>query len=168
MRSGNLLFSAVQFFFAVLVILLGGLFIGLPYAPGIRFKIAEFFTHQTAPFSSIGYFTGGCGLLLLFGFCAMHRGTYYRLKMGQKETWIDLTLVQEYAQHYWKKTFPDQDVPIKISLAKGQKIEMFVEFPPMSADQQLASLEQAEIALAEILNKQLGYQKEFVLSVLVK
>ena len=54
MKTGNLLFSAVQFVFAALVVLLGGLFIGLEYAPHLRYYIADFF-QLTPHFSLIGY-----------------------------------------------------------------------------------------------------------------
>jgi hypothetical protein len=167
MRSGNLLFSAVQFVFAVLIILLGGLFIGLEYAPHLRFSVADFFSRSTAHFSLIGYLILSSGFLLLIGFYAMHRGTYYRLSMGQKETWIDPAVIRSYVKEYWKKIFPDYDLSVQIDMSKEQ-IEMFVELPLLSEEKQIAALELAEKDLAEILKKQLRYDKGFLLSVLVK
>lgn len=168
MRSGNLLFSAVQFVFAVLVILLGGLFIGLEYAPHLRFSVADFFSRSTAHFSLIGYLILSCGFLLLIGFYSMHRGTYYRVNMGQKETWIDPAVIRSYVKEYWRKIFPDYDLSVQIGMSKEQKIEMYVELPPISEEKQLAALELAEKDLAEIFKKQLRYDKGFLLSVLIK
>lgn len=168
MKTSHLFYSAVQFVFAVLVILLGGLFIGLQYAPHLRLSIAHFFTYSTARFSLIGYFIMGCGFLLLIGFYAMHRGMYYRLSMGQKETWIDPEVICGLVQAYWKRTFPEEDLSVQVDLSRKQKIELFVEFPPLSEEKQLAILEQAEKELGAILKKQLRYEKEFILSVLIK
>jgi hypothetical protein len=168
MKSGNLLYSGVQFVFAVLIILLGGLFIGLQYAPQFRFSIADFFSQSTVHFSWIGYLVLGCGILLLLGFYAMHRGVYYRLNMGQKEAWIDSAVIRGYVTDYWKKIFPEYDLSVQTSLSKEQQIELFVEFPPMSEEKQLAILEQAEKDLAVILKKRLNYEKEFLLSILIK
>jgi hypothetical protein len=168
MKSGNVLYSAVQFVFAVLIILLGGLFIGLQYAPHLRFAIADFFSQSTVHFSLIGYLILGCGFLLLIGFYAMHRGVYYQLNMGQKEAWIDPLVIRGHVKEYWKKIFPDYDLSVQIGLSKEQKIEMFLELPPLPEERQLATLEQAEKELGAILKKQLRYEKEFTLSVLIK
>lgn len=168
MKSSNLLYSAVQFVFAALVILLGALFIGLQHAPHLRFAIADFFAHSTGHFSLIGYLILGCGILLLIGFLSMHRGVYYRLSMGQKETTIDPAVICGCVQSYWKQVFPGDDLSVQIGLSKEQKIEMFVEFPLISTEKQLAILERAEKDLSAILKKQLRYDKDFLLSVLIK
>ncbi len=168
MRSGNLLYSAVQFMFAVLIILLGGLFIGLQYAPLLRFVIADFFSQPAVHFSLIGYFILGCGILLLFGFYIMHRGVYYRLSMGQKETWVDPTVIKSYVQEYWQRNFPEEDLAVQIALSKKQKLEISVELPQLSDEKQLAVLEKTERDLGEILKKQLRYNREFSLLVLIK
>lgn len=168
MKSSNLLYSAVQFVFSVLVILLGGLFIGLQYAPQLRFSIAHFFSQSTVHFSLIGYLVLGCGFLLLIGFYAMHRGVYYQLRMGQKETWIDPAVIRGHVKEYWKEVFPDHDLSVQIDLSKEQKIEIFVELPAVCEETQMATLEKAEKALAAILKKQLRYEKEFHLCILIK
>ncbi len=168
MKSGNLLYSAAQFVFAVLIILLGGLFIGLQHASHLRLAIADFFSQSSASFSLIGYLIMGCGLLLLIGFYSMHRGFYYRLNMGQKETWIDPAVIRGHVKTYWKRTFPEDDLAVQVDLSKDQKIELFVEMPILSEEKQMQVLEQAEKELGMLLKKQLRYEKEFVLSVLIK
>src|SRR5689334_18878970 len=131
MKTGNLLFSAVQFMFAMLIILLGVFFVGLQYASHLRYTIADFFS-QSAHFSFIGYLILACGGLLLAGFYTMHRGVYYRIKMGRNEVLIDSAVIQEMAREYWKTIFPDQNLTIEIDLSNKQKIEMFAEFPLLS------------------------------------
>jgi hypothetical protein len=168
MKAGNLLFSAVEFVFVVLIILLGGFFIGLQYAPHLRYAIADFFSQTTIHFSLIGYLILGCGSLLLTGFYAMHRGMYYSIRMGRNEVLVDPGVIRGYVQEYWKKIFPEQDLSIEIDLSRNQKIELFVEMPLLSPEKQQAILEKAENELGQILQKHLGYRREFLISILVK
>ncbi len=165
MKTGNLLFSAVQFVFAMLIILLGIFFIGLQHALHLRYAIADFFSQTIVCFSFIGYLILACGILLLFGFYAMHRGMYYNIRMGRNEVFVDPSVIQRYVREYWKTIFPDYDLSIEVGLNKDQKIEMFVELPLLSAEKQQALLEKAENELSQILQKHLGYRREFTLSV---
>jgi hypothetical protein len=168
MKVGNLLFSAVQFVFAVLIILLGGFFIGLQYASHLRFAIARFFSAAAAPFSLIGCLILTCGIFLLIGFYAMYRGVYYRVKMGTGEMHIDPAIIKGYLRDYWKKTFPEHNLSVDVSMSRDQKLEMYIEFPLLSLENQKAVLEQAESELSTILQKHIGYKKNFSLSVLIK
>ncbi|SRR5581483_1349973 len=168
MKIGNLLFSAVQFVFAALVILIGAFFIGLHYASHLRFAIARFFSAAAAPFSLIGYLILACGIFLLMGFYAMYRGVFYRVKMGGGTVSIDPGIIKKYVGDYWEKTFPEHNLSVDISISKSQKIEMFVELPPLSADHHKAIMEKAELELSSLLLKRIGYKKDFSLSVLVK
>lgn len=168
MKTGNVLFSAVQFVFAVLVILLGGFFIGLQHASHLRLAIARFFSETTISFSLVGYLILGCGILLLVGFYAMHKGSYYRVDMGKRSLQIDPVVIRTYLDEYWRGVFPGNDLSVEIAFAKGKKLEMFVEFPLLPIEKQKAILEKAETELSQILSKHLGYRKEFSLSVLIK
>jgi hypothetical protein len=168
MKTGNLLSSAVQFVFSVLVMLLGIFFIGLQYASHLRFTIARFFSETAVSFSLIGFLILGCGLLLLVGFYTMNRGGYYCVKMGNRQMGVDPAIVREYVADYWKGVFPNQRLDVEIVVSKEQKFEMFVEFPASSFETQEIVLEKAEGDLAQILKKKIGYQKEFSVCVLVK
>lgn len=167
MKAGNLLFSAVQFILVMLIILLGVFFIGLQHLPHLRYAIADFFSHS-ARFSFIGYLILACGGLLLVGFYAMHRGIYYRIKMGQNKVFVDPTVIRRIACEYWKTIFPDQNLSIEVALSKDQQIEMFVELPLLAAERQIDILKKAESELGQMLQNHLGYRKEFLISILVK
>jgi hypothetical protein len=169
MKTGNLLFSAVQFVFAMLIILIGIFFIGLQHAPHLRYAIADFFSQTSITrFSFIGYLILSCGILLLSGFYAMYRGIYYSIRMGRNGVFVDPLVIQQYVREYWKTVFPDYDLSIEVDLSKDQKIGMFVELPLLSPEKQQALLEKAENDLNQILQEHLGYRREFTLSVIVK
>jgi hypothetical protein len=168
MKASNLLFSAVQFIFVMLIILLGVFFIGLQHAPHLRYAIADFFSQTIVRFSFIGYLVLACGMLLLFGFYAMHRGIYYNIRMGKNEVFVDPSVLRRCVEEYWKTIFPDHDLSIEVDLTKKQKIEMFIELPLLSPEKQQAILDKAENELSQLLQKHLGYRREFMLSILVK
>lgn len=163
MNSVNLFFSAVQFLFAVLVIFLGGFLVGIEHSPHMRFALADFFAESTASFAILGYGIVVLGLALLGLFCFIHRGSYYQVKMGSE---VDPAVIQGYASEYWKRVFPEHQLEVQVSLNKDQKIEMFVELPPIAEEKQV--LENAERELARVLRQKLGYRKDFLLSVLIK
>lgn len=168
MKVGNLLFSAVQFVFAVLIILLGGFFVGLQYASHLRFAIARFFSAAATPFSLIGYLILTCGFFLLIGFYAMYRGVFFRVKMGNGELRIDPIIIEGYLRDYWKKTFPEHKLSVDVSISKNQKVEIYIELPFLSEENQKAVLENAELEFSSILQRYIGYKKDFALSVLIK
>ncbi len=168
MKTGNLLFSAIQFVFCALVLLLGVFFIGLQYAPHLRFAIAAFFSETTITFSLIGYLILGCGILLLIGFYAMNRGRYYCVNMGKGQMVIDPAVVRGYVADYWSHVFPEYRLSVEVAVTKGQRFEVLVEFPLVPLEAQETILQKAEGDLAQILKKQIGYTKEFSLCVLVK
>ena len=168
MKTGNLLFSAVQFIFVVLILVAGLLFIVLPYSPHLRAAITHFFSQGSAVFSLVGFLTLVCGSLLLLGFYAMYRGSYYTVRMGKNELFVDPAVIHSYVEEYWKSVFPNQDLSIEIDLSKNQTIEMFVEMPMLAPENQHSILEKAEVDLSQILQKHLGYRREFLISVLVK
>ncbi len=168
MKVGNLLFSAAQFAFALLVILTGGLFFGLQYAPHLRFSLGRFIAESPLPFSLIGLLILGCGILLLLGFYAMNRGVYLSVSMGKGDVLIDPSLIRGYLEAYWKGKFPDQDLSVEVTVSKGQMLQMFVEMPSFPTQEPGAFLEKAEAELSTILQSKIGYKKGFQLSLLVK
>jgi hypothetical protein len=168
MKAGSLLFSAAQFVFASLVILLGGFFIGLQHAFHLRIAISHFFAESTTSFSLIGYLILGCGLLLLIGFYLMNRGVYYRIKMGMREHLVDSAVVRSYVDEYWKGVFPEHHYSVDVSVTSDQKLEIYVELPLLPEATQEAILVKTEEELSQILQKHIGYKKEFALSVLIK
>ncbi len=168
MKTGNLLFSAVQFIFVISILLAGLLFIALHYSPHLRIAIAQFFSQPGAPFSLIGCLILVCGGLLLLGFYSMYRGSYYTVRMGKNELFVDPAVIHGYVEEYWKSVFPNQELSIEIDLSKSQTIEMFMEMPMLPPDKQHSILEKAEVDLSQILQKHLGYRREFLISILVK
>lgn len=168
MKAGNLIFSAVQLIFVALVLLLGLFFVGLEHVSHLRFAIADFFLQEPMRFSFVGYLILGCGILLLVGFYVMHRGVYYKIKMGKHDALVDPAVVQQYVKIYWDSVFPDKNLSVDVRFSHDQKMELCVEMPLLAPENHKGVLEKVEGDLGKILEKHLGYRREFLLSVLIK
>lgn len=168
MKTGNLLYSAVQFIFATLVFLLGAVFVGLQYAPLLRFKIADFFSSSSVDFSLFGGVIALFGMLLLLGFYWMHRGSYYTVVMGRESVDIDPSIIKGYVSDYLKKTFPDEDLNLEVSISRRQSVELYVQSSSLQFEEHQLFLEKIELDLSDLFSKHLGYFKKFSFTVLLK
>jgi len=166
MRSSHLVSSGVQFLFAVFLLLLGGGFIGLHHNTQLRWIIADFFLNSTVSFLLIGGAILAGGVLLLLCFYQIHKGRYYRLTMGEHKAFVDPAVIRSYAELYWKEVLPKGDFQVEAKIRRGDKIELFLEFPPVAEEEQLLLLQRAEKELGMIFEQQLGYKREFFVSVL--
>ncbi len=160
MRTGNLLFSAAQGFFALCVFLLGVFVVRIEHAPHLRALIEKTFS-----LAWVGYLLLGLGAVLLVGFFFMYKGSYYRITMGAFQALIDPQLIQTLVERYWKTVFPAHDSRVQVLISGRQTLEIMLELPPFSLEEQLQILERAEKALMQLLQTQLGYNKPFVISV---
>jgi hypothetical protein len=168
MRTGNLLFSAVQFVFVVILFLLGGFFIGLKHAPLLCSIVARFFSEQAKGLTVIGYALVGCAFLLLCGFYAMNRRMYYQVKMKGARCEVDSQLIRSYVQGYWNEIFPDQSCQTDVLLHVNQQIEVFAEMPGLPIQEQQVLLSQIEVELGSLLARTFGYHRDFLVTVVLK
>src|SRR5690242_2620187 len=123
MKPTHLLFSAVQFLFTLLILLIGGFFIGLHYAPQLRFLIGQFFSAHSTSFMPIGLSVLGCGIFLLIGFYAMNRGAYFQFIVPAHNAVIEAALFRTYVKKYWTDRFPGNALSTDVALHADQKVE---------------------------------------------
>ena len=170
MRSGNLLFSAVQFLFVVGVLCTGSLFLALPYAPHVRVKLANFILEQGELFLPLGILLLSLGVALLIGFYWMYHRQYYKVQMKQPayKTEIELELLRSSINASLKQLLPKERVTAELLLHPGQKIEVIAEFPRMPEEQHETVLEKLEEEVGKLLASQFRYEKEFFVTVVVK
>ena len=97
----------------------------------------------------------------------MNRHSYYQLEMKHKHTAaVEVDLLRKLIAIYWKKAFPEKDLSTDVLLHQGKKIEVVVEVPSMSIDEQQQLLERVEKEIGELLEGQVGYGGEFLFTVL--
>ncbi len=168
MRKGNLLFSAVQFIFVVALFLLGGLFIGLDYAPHLRVSFANSITAQTVNLSFLGYVTVGSALLLCIGFYVMHRGAYFRIRMETGDVIVEAKLIEGLIQDYWKERFPANVLKTEVILRGFKQIEVVAEIPLVELETRQIFLPEIEKELGILLSAHLGYRREWMMTLIIK
>ncbi len=188
MKTANLLFSAIEFLFVLLILLLGGFLIGLYYAPHLRFAIAQFFIEHNESLIPIGLCVLGCGLLLLIGFYSMNRAAYFRFSVPFKpkctpssesqksppspaqtsSLLIESALIQKYIKIFWDEQFPHHHLKTEVILHSNETIEISLEMPPLLQNSDDRSfLEKIERDLSDLLTNTLGYQRDFFLTLFI-
>ena len=168
MRAGKVLASALQFFVSILLMGAGAFVVTLsliPYAKSLFFNL---FTQLPELFSLVGYITLGLGILLFIGFYAINRGQFYQVRMQAPKTSIDTSLIEDYARSYWKGVFPMNKINTEVFLHSDQQIELIAEIPEVSPEEQKKLLQKTEKELGALLAKNLGYEREFLVTLLVK
>lgn len=97
----------------------------------------------------------------------MNRHASYQLSMKYEKykTNVDLTLLRKMISLYWKGCFPEKSLSTDVFLHGEKKVEVVVEIPEMSADEEQVLMEKAEEEIGALLEKQLGYRGEFLFTV---
>jgi hypothetical protein len=165
MRTGHNLFSAVQFLTVTALLCAGGFFVALPYAPGVRCKLASFLMNRPDLFLVTGLTILGLGFLLLIGFFFMLRRRYFQVVLKGSSAEVEPALLSELAGAVWKKHFQDATRVTDVVVHGNQTMELVVE-TPQSPDPIL--LEKVEKELTHMLEKQLKYKRDLFVTVIIQ
>lgn len=168
MRTGNVLFSAVHFFVFLLILSVGGFLIALSKMLSLRFLLSQCISDHYSLFLPIGIALMAFAGILFAGLYAMNRKRYYTVKMQCHKTGIDEALIQKYVEKYWKEKFPHHALSIGVILLPHQKIEVVAEIPPNSEEEQIEILAGVEKELGGIFAQQLGFKKDFTMTLSLK
>lgn len=80
------------------------------------------------------------------------------------KTIIEEAIVEDYVKKYFKKIFPDRDVVLESRVDWPQHLEIVVRFPEMGEKDKEHLLKRIQNELGVILARNLGYKKEFYLT----
>jgi hypothetical protein len=166
MRTGNVIFSAVQFLVVVLILCIGGFLVILPNSPVVQYRLAEFFALGSDLFLPVGLMITGFGLILLFGFYAMYRQRFFSCKMNKQEVRVEISLLNDLIQTYWKSRFSDPALVAEVLVHPDNKLELIVELPPGSPQER--HLNELEKQIGDLLSRHLGYDQEFFMTFITK
>lgn len=160
MKNGSLLFSAVQFLMIAALFGAGAVFLGLHYVPHVRQELSEWISQSNGSFLFLGWLILGTALLLTICFWMMQKTQYLRLSMRGKQFYVDEALIKKAVGQFWQKEFPKLVPPQEVYLVR-QKIEIVTE--AVECD-----LEEIEMRLGSFLSQELGYEKEFFVTLTAK
>lgn len=166
MRRGHFLFSAAHLFVVFFIISVGTLFCSIPYSPQFQFAFVRLVLHEHAFFMIVGAIFLFFGIFLLIGFYALNKKRFFQIEMDHCKTLIDESIIKEYIVDYWKESFPVLNPHLDIVIHKGQKIELITSsFPPTLEENEESLLRRIQEELSVLLARRLGYEKEFLLTI---
>ncbi|MCI5052541.1 MAG: hypothetical protein MRY21_05330 [Simkaniaceae bacterium] len=163
MRPQNLLFSIVNLFVVLLIMGLGLLCIEVPHSPNVRELVLGLLTESQWVFTAFGYGLLGFGTLLLVGFFMMNRRRYYTIQMEHNRLRVDESIIKDYVRDYWKAQFQRPDDILDVRVGAKQQLEVIAHLPKV--EEQAKLLERIENELGVLLARRLGYEKDFLLTI---
>jgi hypothetical protein len=156
------LFSAVQFF-QVLLLVIGGIFcFVLPFAPSLRRVIASSFLFKDALFFCLGIILVSVGVILGVGFYFLQRHTVLQVNMNPFVA-VEKEVIASLVQTYLHNRFPDRIMKTDAVVDHRGSIELITEFPPGDIEK---CLQEMEVEIGALLQRTLGYQKKFTVTFL--
>lgn len=155
MRTGRLLFSAVELLIVLFFFLVGAAFLGLCVSEEMHRRLCAWLVDSRASFRFASLFVSAVAILLACCFWKMQRGSYVRLK-GRGFS-IDEALVRSATLEFWAQELPDEVVPSEIYVARGH-VEVITS--DLKCD-----LDEIEGRLGFFFAKRLGYERDFFITV---
>ncbi len=149
--------SVIHLLFVLLVISTGGLIILSALLGNLQNIAIHFLLQYPEMPLYFGVILMFFGLLLFSLFYQMHKGRYYKIKMGL----IKESIIQEYVQNYWRGLFPNDS--IEVILHSNQTIELVTNRIITTPE----ALEKIRVELGRVLRDKLGYRTEITLTTLI-
>lgn len=150
--------SVIHLLFVLLVLSMGGLIVlGALFGNLQNIAIHLLLQYPEMPLY-FGIILIFFGILLFSFFYQMHKGRYYKIKLGL----IRENIIQGYVQNYWRGLFPNDS--IKVILHSNQTIELVSNKVVTSSE----FLEKIKGELGKILADKIGYRAEITLTTLIK
>ena len=159
----NLLYSLISFIIAVFFVLIGVISILIPWSENVQGILVNFILNDAIAISLFGFAFIVIGLTIVIDILLNTRRSYYTVKSGSFSVSVDETVLQQYVTQYWKKSFPSQDIPSRLTL-KNNQIHISVDLPYEARENQRPLLEQINSDLQREFAEYLGYEKQILLS----
>jgi hypothetical protein len=158
----HILYSILNFLFALFFIMLGILGILLPFSASVRIDLIEFLLENSIAIGLFGFGFVIVGATMLGNLYLNSRRKCLYVS-NNPVTAIDEAVLYHYLDAYWKQTFPKEVVPTRLQLRKN-RIKIFADLPYTVPEEQSSSIKRIEQDLQDIFKRILGYSQEFILS----
>lgn len=170
MSMRNPLVSAIQFLMVMALLVVGLFFIALPSAPALRFELAAFLMNREGLFLPLGLMIIAVSVALLVGIYWLDHKSYFQvsLKGASDLVSVDKELIRTNFVTYWKRLFPEEALEVDVVIHKDDQIELVAEIPSLDEESQQKTFVRVEKEMGLLLEKQLGYRKEFLLTLVLK
>ncbi len=98
----------------------------------------------------------------------MNRGAYFHFLIPANNAVVEAALFRIYVKKYWTDQFPGNGLSTDVTLRSNQKLEIFLEMPPVEIEDQDLFLEKTEKDLSTLLSQTLGYRGDLFLTLIVR
>lgn len=159
-------FKFGRFFSLVIGIILGAFFcligifgVTLPWSPSFQQAATNLIMNHTLILSlfGLGLVLIGLSIIVYAVFNLGHRYAY--IKIDNRSISIDENLIEQYLQNYWKKNFPQHQIPFYMSIKKNS-IQIVADLPPVAEPEQDQFLEKIREDFSHLFSGILGYPNE--------
>lgn len=158
----NLLYNFISFVFAAFFLLLGVLAVILPWSTAVRTDLVSFILENSLAISLFGFAFLIIGGFILISLLLRLRKRYYYLRVNQYAITVDETIIQHYLEEYWKKKFPQSEIPNRLIL-KRNKIKIVADLPYRPKEERKQSIATIQNDLKDLLQQIFGYSQSFKL-----
>ena len=160
MRTVNVLVSAFHLIIVLFTFALGALFVMLYFKSQLVYFLIDNITDEPQIFLKIGFYILIFSTFLFICFYYMHKSQYLKFSMQTNKTSINIKLVQNLLEKYFKNTYPDKKNKLKVSLDENEKLEIIATVDSLENREDF--LINIEEKISKILLDHLDYQKDFI------
>ncbi len=157
------IFSAIHLLFVLLLISGGILLILGAYMKNVQNNFIHLLLEYPNFLFSVGVGLLFFGTILLFGFYSMYKPRYFQIKMGASKVIVEENIIQDYIKNYWKEVFPNEKPHLDVIICPKGVIEIITTSSHQNPD---LFLQKIENELGALLKRKLGYEKEFILTLI--
>lgn len=168
MRTSSVLLSAFHFIMASLLLMAGILSLGIGKVPHMKMMFWKFLESNPSLFSVLGTSLIAVGSLLFVIMFTLYKKVFYQVKMSSPDVQVNPRLIEAYVKGCIKEVFPQSPTYCEVVVRKDQTLEILTKLSSMSVEEHEKALSLLEKKIGDLLQKKVGYQKEFYLTVSVE
>ncbi len=165
MRARNLWISSVHFCFLIALFTLSALSFFIARHPDVRLSFLAWMKTESVWFY-LGWVSLAVSLFLLTVLASLHGHRFYRVQMHRNLLEVDPALIQKYIDAFWKEYTPETTIESDVLIRGKNRIEIVAYLNSPKEDPFYSNLALIENRLGDLLLKRLGYQGEFIFTVI--
>lgn len=154
--------------FLLLFLGIGGVFLfTIGFSDELHLRFSHWIQNSDKQLMIIGGLLIFLAILLIAVTLRLDRREYYQIKMGFAgiAAEVDLDVVRSLVGRYWQTHFPSITTGVDALLRSDQTLELFVQLPKVSLEENTKILEKVESDLGRQFARHLGYRRPFLLTV---
>ncbi len=158
-KFGRFFSLTVSWILGAFCCLIGIFSVILPWSPFLQQSATDLIVNHTLILSlfGLGLVLIGISIVIYAIFNMGH--SYAYIKVGNRPVSLDENLIEQYLQNYWKKNFPNHQIPFYMSIKKNS-IQIVADLPPVPEADQDRFLDKIREDFSHLFSGILGYQNE--------